>query len=486
MFTETEMQSGTILQSKTGTLIHILFLLILSFTLCGHTSHNTVNGTTTPEKGIITDTIKCKKNQKFSYALYLPGHYNLILKWPVIYIFDPAARGSLAVKNFIQAAEHYGYIVACSNNSRNGSLNNSIDAANYMFDDVENRLSIDFRRIYTAGFSGGSRVAALMALTTKNIAGVIGCGAGFPSGKELPHGELDSFVYIGIVGKRDMNYLEMFDLEQELNSHKIVVRLITTDSDHNWPDPKIIDDAVAWLELQAMAKGTKTGEQAFIDYQFKNQTEEALKMGMNGEWFEAARQYRYLLRDFPNRSDIAQYRTRLDSIEKSKAFRKDVRNWNSIRAKELSMYKTFMVSLNDAVKAEIFTDSIQGLWKREIGILKRTERSQNKEEQCMAARLLSWLGIICWEEGKNSLKISNYRKAIVEYQILTMLQPDNAFSYYHLSRAYAFQNLNTESLTSLERAIKLGIKSRSVVENDSAFLKLKNDKHYKMLLNKIQ
>ena len=81
----------------------------------------TNHGINIPEKGIIVDTIKCKKNQKFSYALYLPDHYNPIIKWPVIYIFDPAARGSLAVKNFKQAAEQYGYIVACSNNSRNGS-----------------------------------------------------------------------------------------------------------------------------------------------------------------------------------------------------------------------------------------------------------------------------------------------------------------------------------------------------------------------------
>ena len=446
----------------------------------------TNHGITIPEKGIIVDTIKCKKNQKFSYALYLPGHYNPILRWPVIYIFDPAARGSVAVKNFKQAAEHYGYIVACSNNSRNGSLNNSIESAKYMFDDVENRFSPDFKRIYTAGFSGGSRIAALVAVTTHTIAGVIGCGAGFPNGKELQPSRSDSFIYIGIVGEKDMNYLEMFDLEQELNSNKIVARLITTDADHSWPDPKIIDDAVAWLELKEMAKGTRPGEQVFIDKQFKNQTGQAVKMGMNGKWFEAAKQYRYLLRDFPNQPDIAQYRIRLDSIEKSDAYLKDVRRWNNIKKKEMNMYKTFMVSMNDAFMAEMFTDSIKVFWKGEISSLKRTERSQNKDEQCMAARLLDWLGVICWEEGKNYLNSNDYRKAVVAYQILNMLQPDNANSFYNLSRAYAFQKRNNESLTSLEKAIKLGIKNRSVVENDSAFLLLKNDKHYKMLLNTIQ
>ena len=104
----------------------------------------------------------------------------------------------------------------------------------------------------------------------------------------------------------------------------------------------------------------------------------------------------------------------------------------------------------------------------------------------MAARLSGWLGIICWEEGKNYFNSNNYRNAVVAYKILTLLQPDNANSFYNLSRAYAFQKHNNESLASLERAIKLGKKNRSVKENDSAFLMLKNDKHYKMLLNTIQ
>ena len=468
------------------TLFHIICFLILDLTLYSHTSFNKENGISIPGKGIIVDTIKCKKNQKFSYALYLPGNYNPILKWPVIYMFDPSGRGSIAIKNFKQAAEHYGYIIACSNNSRNGSLNNSIESAKYMFDDVKNRFSTDFKRIYTAGFSGGSRVAALVALTTHAIAGVIGCGAGFPNGKELQPRESDSFVYIGIVGEKDMNYLEMFDLEQELISNKIVARLITTDANHNWPEPKIIDDAVAWLELKEMAKGTRSGEQIFIDKQFKNQMGQAVKMGMNGKWFEAAKQYRYLLRDFPNQPDIVQYRIRLDSIEKSDAYLKDVRRWNNIRTKELSMYNTFMVSMNAAFMSEIFTDSIKVFWKGEISSLKKTERSQNKDEQCMAARLSGWLGVICWEEGTNYLKSNDYRKAVVAFQILNMLQPDNANSFYNLSRAYAFQNQNNESLTSLAMAVKLGFKTRPVIESDSAFRTLKNDNHFKMLLNTIK
>jgi len=474
------------LQFKIRTLIHIFFLLTINLALYSQNSLHAVNGSAIPVKGTIIDTVKCKKNPDFSYALYLPEGYNDALKWPVIYIFDPGARGSMAVTSFKRAAEHYGYIVAGSNDSRNGSLSNSIEAANYMFDDVENRFRIDLKRIYAAGFSGGSRIAALMAVTTHRFAGVIGCGAGFPGGIELLPGDSDSFVYIGVAGKKDMNYLEMSDLEQELNSHKMVVRLITTDAGHSWPDPEILDNAVSWLELQAMIKGIIPVDQAYIDNQFKDQTEQAVKMGMNGKWFEAAKQYRYLLRDFPNQPDIDQVRVRLDSIEKTNVFRKDERSWNSIRTKELSLSKTLMGSMYDAFLAETFTDSIKVWWKGEISSLKRVERSQDAEKRYMAARLLNLLTIQCMEEGRNSLNNNNYQKAVAAYQILTMLQPDNVSSFYNLSRAYAFRNLKNESIVAMAMAIKLGFKNRAILENDTVFLNFKNDRDYKMLLNKLQ
>jgi hypothetical protein len=55
-----------------------------------------------------------------SYALYLPSTYQPGRRWPVLFVFDPGARGANGVQHFQAAAEQFGYIVACSNNSRNG------------------------------------------------------------------------------------------------------------------------------------------------------------------------------------------------------------------------------------------------------------------------------------------------------------------------------------------------------------------------------
>ena len=128
----------------------------------------------------VTDTVKCRDAHGQSYALYTPAQYDNKKSWPVILIFDPSARGRTGVNTFIEAGRKYGFILACSNNSHNGPMGDNFTAAAAMLQDIEERFNVDQKRIYAAGFSGGSRFAMAFAVTEKSISGVIGCGAGLP------------------------------------------------------------------------------------------------------------------------------------------------------------------------------------------------------------------------------------------------------------------------------------------------------------------
>jgi len=74
-----------------------------------------------PSRGRIVNDMKCATDSSQSYALYLPSNYSPEQPWSLILAFDPRARGRTPVERFQAAAESYGYIVAGSNNSRNGS-----------------------------------------------------------------------------------------------------------------------------------------------------------------------------------------------------------------------------------------------------------------------------------------------------------------------------------------------------------------------------
>src|SRR5215469_14862761 len=114
--------------------------------------------------GTVNPKVVCSSNPAESYALYLPAHFSTNREWPIIYVFDPLARGEAATEVVRPAAEKFGYVVAASNNSKNGLEGGSREAAIAMWDDTQLRLPVDQRRRYAAGMSGGSRVAASVAL----------------------------------------------------------------------------------------------------------------------------------------------------------------------------------------------------------------------------------------------------------------------------------------------------------------------------------
>src|SRR5713101_390171 len=172
-------------------------------------------------RGQIIDDVKCAADSSQGYALYLPSNYSPERSWNLILAFDPRARGRVPVERYQAAAQAYGYIVAGSNNSRNGSWDVSTRAAQAIMTDVGTRFGIDAARIYTAGMSGGARVALGIALGSKLVAGVIASSAGYPDGKlrkTLP------FAIFATAGNEDFNYLELRTLDRELTSpHQLAV-----------------------------------------------------------------------------------------------------------------------------------------------------------------------------------------------------------------------------------------------------------------------
>ena len=212
-----------------------------------------------PPAGQIVAHVACAKDATQSYALYLPSNYTADRSWPVIYAFDPGGRGQNPVERYRAAAEKYGYIVAGSNNSRNGSWAVSQAAVAAMTGDVSTRFNIDEKREYVAGMSGGSRVALGIALSSPEIAGVIASSAGYPDNKvrkELP------FPVFETAGTEDFNYLEMREMDRALETpHHLTI----FDGPHVWLPSEVAMEAIEWMEIQAMKSGRKPRDQAEVD-----------------------------------------------------------------------------------------------------------------------------------------------------------------------------------------------------------------------------
>jgi predicted esterase len=204
------------------------------------------------------DPVACAGDAAQTYALYLPSAYSSERPWSLLLAFHPAARGRQMAEKFQAAAERYGYIVAASNNSRNGPYAVSMAAAQAMMNDVSRRFTIDPQRVYLAGMSGGARVATGLAMANKGIAGVIASSAGYPDSK--PRGSVP-FAIFGTAGTEDFNYLEMRMLDRKLTSPHF---LSVFQGGHTLPPDDVAFDALEWMELQAMQSGRRSRDASIV------------------------------------------------------------------------------------------------------------------------------------------------------------------------------------------------------------------------------
>jgi len=179
--------------------------------------------------GQVIEKVQCERNPAVSYAVYLPSNYTDDRAWPILYCLDPVARGRVPVDRFAKAAEAEGFIVVGSNNSRNGPIEPVRESIAATVDDTHTRFKIDDRRVYAAGFSGGSRVALGWALNG-SIAGVVACGAGFTGGTP----KNAKFPVYAAAGTDDFNYYELYQLSLDLQKSGIPNRFAEFSGGHEW------------------------------------------------------------------------------------------------------------------------------------------------------------------------------------------------------------------------------------------------------------
>src|SRR5258708_961757 len=247
--------------------------------------------------GQIIDDVQCAADASQHYSLNLPSNFTPTRRWPVILAYDAGGRGRRAVERYQDAAEKYGYILAGSNNSRNGPWEISLNAAKAMTGDVDKRFPVDPKRIYTAGMSGGARVAMKLAMDSNIIAGVFASSAGFPDDFR----ESVRFPIFGSAGTDDFNHQEMHALDRDLKSpHRVEV----FDGGHTWLPVELATDGVEWMELQAMKSGLRFRDQKLIDDILGKRVvrAEAQKISL-----DQRRKWKSIATDFKGLKDVSKY-----------------------------------------------------------------------------------------------------------------------------------------------------------------------------------
>ncbi|MDB5011905.1 MAG: hypothetical protein JWQ25_107 [Daejeonella sp.] len=443
----------------------IVFFLIFCF------SH--VNAQT---PGNVSDTITCRADSKQQYAFYLPKDYVSTSTYPLLIFSDPGGRAQLPIKNYKLLADRYHLIMACSYQSKNGPFQSAIEATYAMLKDINERFSIDTSITILSGFSGGARLASLLAINDNRFSGVIACGATFPNGIKIL--EKDKFPYAIIIGDHDMNYLEAVQTSAYLKKIQNPYTKITFKGNHTWPDVDKFEEAIGW---HLMKKGLLNQEQINHFYE-KSRTE--IKMNIDsGSWIPAYELAENLVSNYglPTSNHSA------DSVFKSIAENPNYLKEKKNEAKLLALEETWRTTFYDKYsKASEMADSSfkEKDWIYLKEQFNRLRLSKEKNKILMGERLLNLGWLTCAEQSNQLFSQKNYGAAFLSTQIWSVFKSDDFYPFLMLARIKAAQN-SKESLVYLNKAFEKGFKDKAFLENDSSFEFLRKMPAYQKLIAKL-
>ena len=362
-----------------------LFVIVILINACSPKQDKIENKTetlstvaATIETGKPLDKIYCNNSSINSYALYLPRDYSRDKSWPVIFFFDPHASGKLPVKQYYALAEKYGYVICCSNNSKNGLDIATIKTmATEMMNDVFQKFSFDSNRVYAGGFSGGARVAATLAMSN-NIAGLICCGAGIQPDMTFVNSKIN---YIGIAGKSDFSYIELNLADQQLDAtQKTGHDLLIFDGKHEWPPIETMKKAFLLLDFYAMNNHLLKEDKDVIDA-------------------------------------ITQ---QIKDMEDSLKFKQAMSQKKEQFVKEFNLQQKYMAAI---------PEKDLNWWKTEISKMKILA-DQRKEEAYTYKRLLAYLSLGTYMYSNDALSKNNFKMAETFITLYELVDPDNSEHAY--------------------------------------------------------
>ena len=457
------------------------FLLLVSMSSCSSGGQKepdkSISGRI-PEAGKIHEKIACSSAPEFTYALYLPSGIksDATQTWPVIIAFDSHGSGLIPVQKYRELAEKYGYILAGSNNSKNGQTPEQTGIiVSALIKEFLSRYPADTDQINLTGFSGGSRVASLSALTHNEIRGVIGCGAGFPGLKQYPERRFD---YFGIAGLSDFNLNEMVQLEASLQKNNFRHCFMTFNGPHAWPPSENMEMAILWLSFNAMKDGRIKKDDRLIGSALNKMTTMADDRIKEKNMLEAANILEYELNCLGGLANTSATGEKLNKVRQNPVYRKQLKHREDMLLKEKQEQQLMM--------NQLFVKDIKW-WKDYINKYKTGEiHPGDVEEQIKNKRLLSFLSLLCYSNALTAINQNNTELSFRIVDIYELADPANPEPDYLRSILFMRQKDTVSSMNQLQKAVDKGFSDKLRVMQQDEFQNLRDYRPYFDLLQKMK
>jgi hypothetical protein len=433
------------------------------------------------QTGIVHEEVSCLQDGSQSYALYLPKAYTAERRWPIIYAFDPFARGRVPVELMKDAAQRAGFIVAASNNSRNGPIKDSIEAAQATWADTHRRFSLDERQRYATGLSGGARVAATVGQLCGNcLAGVIAQGAGFHD--SWPASKKTQFVFFGTAGNLDFNYIELVELDKKLDELHIPHRLRIFAGGHQYAPAEIWDEIFGWLKLQAMRRGLRPRDQALIDQLREADRVRAANFEAQGDLAQALREYRTLVGDFQGLADVSVTEKKLAELEGTKQMKQALKAEREAVERQRQSFHQAVMSLDtardDPEKRPAALSEVRSLMANLRSEIRKSP-NENAPQTIPLRRTLLHILSQSIEMGEQAIRDKEYALAITYFDLAIDYARAAPLAHFEKARALALAGRDKDVLPALHKAVESGFSDAGMIETAPEFAPLKENPDFR-------
>lgn len=434
----------------------------------------------TLRKGVVIDTLSINDSISETYSIYLPTTFNTQERWPVIFVFDSNGRGNRAAQLFRQAAEEQGYIIAASNNiQEEESLLNNVKIATRLMNTVFNYFPIDNKMVYTSGFAEGARVASVMPTVFPVVQGVLAIGDSWLNVDYINKNA--KFSFLGMAGYKDAKYYNVMETARFLEKAKLESEFYPYDGGREWPSAEMLNNAIGYITLNAMAKGYRPKDLVLIEslYNAELETAESLRRGM--QFFKAHELLTLMEDKYAIAGKNSLIKEKLKDIGKERLFKNQRREYSNAALKEADLMERYFFFLNEDVISANFENL--GWWSQQIKELQDMQASNNIAEAEMAFRLEGLLQDL----SKSSFRELQDANAAIDPLIFTAIlqtifEKENPEGYKHIISLSSQDGDYYTALLYLEDLLKTGYKDMESLYEIPGTLDLKMSPEYNSLV----
>lgn len=318
-------------------------------------------------------------------------------------------------------------------------------------------------------------MAGRFALMSKQVRGVIICGAGF----DLPEPEEEiPFSVILTSGTWDSNLLEIKTLNADLLQRKARVRLLSFEGGHTWPSSAECREAVQWLELWAYRDGITPPNETVIDSLFQKELKRGEALESTRRYFDAYLTYTDLKADMQGLRDLKAVEQRVAELAGSNRLRSSIEEVQRLERVERRYIKDFL--------KEFFREKPKkiGWWQDRLDAITKMDarKGEDPQYQLLVRRLREFVWRNGWERSWVASESEEYERAAYLAEIALLVRSEESRLFYHLSRMYAQSGQHNKALENLEKAVENGFADFKAIRNEPAFSSLHEEARFQKLV----